>query len=296
MGLTNDQIVGLTNTGYFLAYSQGCHAGGFDTVNLKDDCAGEHFTVENGIGGAFAYIGNSRYGFYLSGSLDGASQQYDKEFFDAIFNESIVNIGIALQDSKEDLQGTVGATGALRWCYFTLNLLGDPQTPILVGSIMPPAAPTNLTANAVAFNQIDLSWTDNSDNEGGFEIERSGNGVTFNPIDTVGPNVTAYSDTGLAENTQYWYKVRAYNAGGNSDYTDVVDATTPTCTGEPPVPPTNLTAKARGKNKIGLAWQDNSNNEDGFRIYRSEGNPDNFEEITTVGSNITSYIDNGLKS
>ncbi len=295
MGLTNDQIAGLTNTRYFLAYSQGCNAGGFDTVNLKDDCAGEHFTVENGNGGAFAYIGNSRYGFYLSGSLDGSSQQYDKEFFDAIFNESIKNIGEAFQDSKEDLQGSVGAIGSMRWCYFTLNLLGDPETPILEGSITPPAAPTNLAANADVCDQINLSWTDNSDNEGGFEIERSEDGVKFNPIDIVGPNVTTYSDTGLAENTEYWYKVRAYNASGNSDYANVANATTPTCSGESPVAPSNLTAKARGKNKIGLTWKDNSNNEDKFCIYRSLNGVD-FNLCATVGLDTTSYVDTGLES
>ncbi len=293
MGLTNDQIAGLTNTRYFLAYSQGCNAGGFDTVNLKDDCAGEHFTVENGNGGAFAYIGNSRYGFYLSGSLDGSSQQYDKEFFDAIFNESIKNIGEAFQDSKEDLQGSVGAIGSMRWCYFTLNLLGDPETPILEEPPVPPEAPSDLIANAASgtYDQIDLTWHDNSTDEVGFAIERSEDGTNFTEIDRVGPDVTSYSDTGLACATTYWYRVRAYNAGGHSLYSNIDDEPTGTCPGELPVAPSDLEAKPRGKDKIALTWTDNSNNEDVFKIERSLNNVI-FTQIGTVGPNTTSYLDN----
>jgi len=37
----------------------------------------------------------------------------------------------------------------------------------------PPAAPSGLSATAVAKTQINLSWTDNANNETGFKIERS---------------------------------------------------------------------------------------------------------------------------
>ncbi len=153
----------------------------------------------------------------------------------------------------------------------------------------PPAAPTSLTATASACDQIDLTWTDNSDDEDGFKIERSENGVDFNQIDTVGENVTTYSDTGLAEATQYWYRVRAYNAGGDSAYSDIDDATTPPCPA-PPNAPSNLTANAVACDQIDLAWIDNSNDEDGFSIERSIDNV-NFAEIGTVAPNVTSYSD-----
>ena len=92
-----------------------------------------------------------------------------------------------------------------------------------------PAAPTNLAATAVSKSQINLTWTDNATNETGFRIERcKGSTCTnFALIATVGANVTSYSNTGLSANTTYRYRVRAYNASGNSGYSNIAAATTP---------------------------------------------------------------------
>ena len=92
-----------------------------------------------------------------------------------------------------------------------------------------PAAPSNPVATAVSRSRIDLTWTDNSNNEAGFKIERcKGSTCTnFKQIATVGPNVTKYSNTGLSRATTYRYRVRAYNAAGNSAYSNIVSAKTP---------------------------------------------------------------------
>ncbi len=158
----------------------------------------------------------------------------------------------------------------------------------------PPAAPINLTATAVSSNQIDLAWTDKSDNEAGFKIERC-KGVActnFAPLATVGANVTSYSDKGLSASTPYNYRIRAYNAGGDSAYSNPDDATT---LAPPPTAPTNLTAKAVSRSQINLAWTDKSTNENGFKIERCTGVAcTNFVQKATVGANITSYTDTGL--
>ena len=58
----------------------------------------------------------------------------------------------------------------------------------------PPAAPTSLTATATTSAGVHLAWVDNSDNEGGFRIERSSDNVNFAPLTTVGVDVRSCND------------------------------------------------------------------------------------------------------
>jgi subtilisin family serine protease len=93
----------------------------------------------------------------------------------------------------------------------------------------PPAAPGGLTVAAATSSQINLAWSDSSGNEDGFAIERcQGSGcANFAPIATVSAGVTSFADNGLAANTTYSFRVRAYNAAGNSGYSNTATATTP---------------------------------------------------------------------
>ncbi|MBN1670555.1 MAG: fibronectin type III domain-containing protein [Kiritimatiellae bacterium] len=93
-----------------------------------------------------------------------------------------------------------------------------------------PRAPSDLTARPVATGRIDLSWTDNSDNETGFKIDRRRSGFTdWVRVATPGANATNRVDTDMEAETRYYYKVKAYNANGNSPYSNVADATTLAC-------------------------------------------------------------------
>jgi titin len=163
-------------------------------------------------------------------------------------------------------------------------------------AIPTPLAPSGLTATAVSSSQINLTWVDSDTSEQGFKIERcSGAGCSnFAQIATVGANVTNYSNTGLSGSTSYSYRVRAYNASGDSDYSNPASAVTqaaPTL----PAAPTNLVATAIAKSQINLSWADNANNETGFRILRCKGSTcTNFALIATVGANVTSYTNTGL--
>jgi hypothetical protein len=89
-----------------------------------------------------------------------------------------------------------------------------------------PIAPSNLTAAAVSDSQINLTWTDNSNNESGFTIQRSTDSVSWTPLATTAANATSYSDVGLNDGTYYYYRVAATNAAGNSSFTDSASAQT----------------------------------------------------------------------
>src|SRR5438552_2330647 len=65
---------------------------------------------------------------------------------------------------------------------------------------------TSLSAISMSKSQIDLRWSDFATDEDGYSIEQSVDGNTFGQIDTVGPNVTSYSNTRLSASTTYYYR------------------------------------------------------------------------------------------
>ncbi len=92
----------------------------------------------------------------------------------------------------------------------------------------PNADPGNLTATGYSNTQVNLLWADNSSNELGFAIERC-TGATctnFVQIATVGANVKSYSNTGLTTRTTYRFRVRAFNNGGKSAYSNIANGLT----------------------------------------------------------------------
>jgi hypothetical protein len=91
----------------------------------------------------------------------------------------------------------------------------------------PPTAPSNLTATVASTTQINLSWQDNSSDETGFKLERkTGASGTYAQISTTSTNIAIYSDTSLSPGTTYYYRVRSYNANGDSAYSNEASATT----------------------------------------------------------------------
>ena len=89
-------------------------------------------------------------------------------------------------------------------------------------------APSQFDATGVSRSEIQLRWQDNAGTEDGFRIERCvGTGCAgFVQIAVVGHDATSYLDNGLARNTAYSYRVRAFNAGGVSAYSNTATAKT----------------------------------------------------------------------
>jgi hypothetical protein len=112
----------LNNTDLLFVYSQTCLAGHLDGT----DCWAETINIKTDHG-AFAVVMNARYGWGENNSTDGASQRYNREFWDAVFGEGMPELGKANQDSKEDNLYRVNEP-AMRWCTYELNLFGDPST------------------------------------------------------------------------------------------------------------------------------------------------------------------------
>jgi hypothetical protein len=154
------------------------------------------------------------------------------------------------------------------------------------------ASPTNLAAKAVSTSRIDLTWTDNATNETAYRVERSNDGSHWATVATLAANSISYQNTGLAAGTKYYYRVRATNASGSSNYSTTAIATTLTSsTATLPAAPTNLIATIVSSRQVDFAWQDRATNETGFRIERYSQQDGRWVTIGSVATNVTRYSD-----
>lgn len=115
-----------------------------------------------------------------------------------------------------------------------------------------PDAPGNLNATAISQSRIDLSWSDNSDNEDGFIVERAPAGSgNWSQLASLNANTVSYSDSNLSCETAYDYRVAASHSNGNSAYSTTASATTDPCT---PVSTTLYVNHAANGANNGSSW------------------------------------------
>ncbi len=109
-----------------------------------------------------------------------------------------------------------------------VKLMNDTYVTAATSALPPaPAAPSSLNANAISTSQINLAWTDNSNNEQKFELFRSvGNTNSYRLLASLPAGTTSYQDVNLFANTTYYYQVRAAGIGGNSAYSATASAQT----------------------------------------------------------------------
>jgi GDSL-like lipase/acylhydrolase family protein/fibronectin type III domain protein len=209
---------------------------------------------------------------------------------------------LATLDSNVSTFQDTTVDGASEYCYRVRAIGTSGTTPSAFSSPScvqptPPVAPSLLTTSA-SFGQVDLSWTDNSDNEASFEIWKSvdGQNGTFTLEASVVADVASYSNTGLQDGVEYCYRVRAVGAKGlASSFSNTGCATTPVPTVPPPAAPTNLVATAASPTSVSLTWTDHASDEQGFEIWRSAtGVGGAYALLESVGANSSSADDIGL--
>ena len=168
-----------------------------------------------------------------------------------------------------DVIGTGGTSSILDLGYSAMAAAGTFANllPFLVindGNVnVTLAAPSSLTGQV--FNspwRVQLSWIDNSDSELGFAISRDDTvSVGFIDIDSVGANVTTYTDFGVDAIFNYVYKVYAYNADTVSEFSNTAGVIVP-------VELKSFTASLSG-NSIAIHWTTTTElNNRGFELER----------------------------
>ncbi|MDI6735892.1 MAG: C25 family cysteine peptidase [bacterium] len=113
----------------FVFNTIGCIAGDFSNTSpynpQKKDCIGEEMLL-NQNGGAVAFVGNSRYGWFDETNVKSYSGEYQIEFFKKFFKEGYTRIGETLGKSKMTFISKCNKHTPYRWIMFCLDLLGDP--------------------------------------------------------------------------------------------------------------------------------------------------------------------------
>lgn len=170
------------------------------------------------------------------------------------------------------------------------SIIGVITFPKLPGVItFPPAAPSNLTATMDLPTSVVLTWTDNSSNESSFVIHRTTRNNPFEEIGTTGADVTTFTDTTAEYGRSYFYKIKARNSAGDSDFTNNAIGSLYVTEPEAPDSPTNLKVSALSSTEVHLTWTDHAEDEDGYYVERDGA------QIVTLSSNASSFTDTSLK-
>lgn len=160
-----------------------------------------------------------------------------------------------------------------------------------------PAVPTIGTASAASQTAETVTWTDNSNNESGFQIwEATPAAGTLRGTATAGQ--ASGTSSSLTCNTAYTFYVRAYvDTNGRTYYSSnsgaTSAATTDQCT---PGVPTGVSGSASFETSIDVVWTDSSNNETGFQTERCEGSgcSTGFSLVCSSGPNAVGCLSAGL--
>ncbi len=163
--------------------------------------------------------------------------------------------------------GPGGSNTQTRGNYISVAPAAGPDT-------VPPTPPSSANATAGSSSTINLSWAASTDNIGvtGYRVERCQGATCTAFVQLAATTGTIFTDTGLAANTTYRYRVRAGDAAGNlSVYSNIASAATPATAGDtsPPSNPSGLTATAIGTKSMTLAWTASTDNV-GVASYRIE--------------------------
>jgi len=127
------------------------------------------------------------------------------------------------------LSATNGNIDTLHGTYngaLTQFLWDAPKGPYTSASV--PTAPSTLATGTVTASTIALTWADNSSNESGFALERCAGAScsNFNLIATYTAGTNSATDTGVSADTDYSYRIRAFNSAGYSTYSNTATAHT----------------------------------------------------------------------
>ena len=152
-------------------------------------------------------------------------------------------------------------------------------------------ATINLQPANTSTSEIQLTWTTNNNIVDGYSLERSDNGgLNYQAIDSVAANIFVYLDTNLEADKIYYYRMRAFQGKGFSQYSNEASATTSLNAN------ISLQAFSQSLSAVRLAWSSDNAIIDGYKIERSEDEAQGYTEITEIPvASAAGHIDQNLE-
>ncbi len=153
-----------------------------------------------------------------------------------------------------------------------------------------PASPASLTMTVASTTRIDLNWTDNSNNEAGFKVERKIDSGAFEELSILPANINSFSDEGVSTGHTYTYRVRSYNQFGNSSgYTNEVSSTSSAVK-----TPASLEISVITSTSVQLTWSYSESTSLRTVVERKTGTDGTWTVIADLSSGATTYYDYSL--
>jgi len=157
-----------------------------------------------------------------------------------------------------------------------------------------PSAPSNLEGLALTSDSVQLSWEImgnaaeqlvlewSFDAESGFQVGR-----------ILSPDITQVNLRGLLDGQIYYFRVKAENTAGSSDYSNTLAVE---MLPYPPAAPQSLVVSFLPDiRKFELSWLDDGEEITAYRIYRAEGSTESFEEVAITEELTPIFIDSELE-
>lgn len=149
-----------------------------------------------------------------------------------------------------------------------------------------PIAPSPLTWEYVRPGSVMLRWIDVCDQEEGYNVARTiGADPDFDRIATVDPNTTSYKYIGMTAGLTYHFRVRGVLDSSFTPYSNTLSVAVPS---NPPNAPSALRVENLASRSLDLRWNDNSANEQEFRVAKGFDGV-NFDYIGGTGPNGTTF-------
>jgi hypothetical protein len=242
-------------------------------------CIDEAYLIDAGSGNTVSYtwnhaVGSGDYLFFYDGNTTDAKLLRMVSGYSNQSSQTVTSSGryLFIRFSSDRGEESNGWTGTISFS----------NVPII---------PTDFRITDIHSNRVELAWFDKSTIENGFQLQRADSTLEFAVIELLDKDITSYTDDfNLQQGKKYYYRLRAFNDFGYSDFTDTLRVYVSDIS---ELPPPNLNSLRTTYNSVELSWDSLNVIDVSYTLYRIIPNID-----TVVIENILTnhYTDEDLLS